>query len=258
MMKNKLFPEERYRHILSALERDGRISVEDLSRAFGISQVTIRNDLQNLASKDLLIRTHGGAILKQHTDHDLSFSTRLHLHSPEKDRIGAAAAAMVRDGDVIALDASTTALGIVSHLGNHSDLTIITNGLATANALLTVPGISVFVLSGFLRHDALSLVGSTGQTGLNGFNIQYAFISSKGISLESGLTELNEQEGSMKCEMIRYSDKVIAVLDSSKIGHDSLVSFATIDEIDLIITDSGIDSLEREAFQNAGVDLLIV
>ena len=257
-MKNKLFPEERYRHILSVLERDGRISVEDLSRTFGISQVTIRNDLQYLASKNLLIRTHGGAIQKQETDKDLSFSTRLHLHSPEKDRIGAAAAAMVRDGNVIALDASTTALAIVPHLVNHSDLTIITNGLAAANALLTVPGISVYILAGFLRHDALSLVGSTGQTALNGFKIQYGFISSKGISLECGLTELNEQEGSMKCELIRHSDQVIAVLDSSKIGHTSLVPFASIDEIDLIITDLGINPVEREAFQKAGVDVRIV
>lgn len=215
-MKNKLFPEERYRYILSVLKQDGRISVEDLSRAFGISQVTIRNDLQYLASKDLLTRTHGGAIQKQQIEKDLSFSTRLHLHSPEKDRIGAAAAAMVRDGDVIALDASTTALAIVTHLTNHRDLTIITNGLATANTLLAIPGISVFILAGFLRHDSLSMVGSTGQAVLNGFSIQNAFISSKGINLENGLTELNEQEGSMKCDLIQHSDKVIAVLDRAK------------------------------------------
>jgi DeoR/GlpR family transcriptional regulator of sugar metabolism len=257
-VKNKLYPEERYRHILSALDRDGRISVEDMSQTFGISQVTIRNDLQYLASQNLLLRTHGGAIPNKQVERDLSFSTRLHLHSPEKDRIGAAAASLVRDGDVIALDASTTALAIVSHLIHHRDLTIITNGLATANTLLTVPGITVFILAGFLRHDALSLVGHADQTVLNRFDIKYAFLSSKGLSQQAGMTELNEQEGSMKCELIKYSDKVIAVLDSSKIGHSSLVSFATIEEIDLVITDSGIDLHEQEALQNAGVEIRVV
>ena len=115
-MKTKLFPEERYRLILSALEQKGRLSVEELSQKFAISHVTIRGDLQYLADQNLLIRTHGGAIMATRNETELAFDVRKRIHIPEKQRIGIAAAATIADGEVIALDASTTALAIASQI----------------------------------------------------------------------------------------------------------------------------------------------
>jgi len=257
-MKTRLYPEERHRIILAALEREGRISVEDLSRSLGISQVTIRNDLQYLASKNKLTRTHGGAILAPSSNHtDLSFDIRLGQHSPEKERIGQAAACLVKDGDVIALDASTTALAIARNLHHLTDLTIITNGLAIVNHFLEVPGVTVVQIGGFLRREALSFVGLPPRWILEGFQINKAFISARGLTLNEGLAELNEQEGMVKRELIRYSQQVMAIIDSSKIGVPGLYPFADIHSIHLLITDSRIPADFQQQFQQAGLQVII-
>ncbi|GAP06472.1 transcriptional regulator, DeoR family [Anaerolinea thermolimosa] len=257
-MKTRLYPEERHRIILAALEREGRISVEDLSRSLGISQVTIRNDLQYLASKNQLTRTHGGAIPVLSSNHtDLSFDIRLGQHSPEKERIGRVAAGLVKDGDVIALDASTTALSIARNLHHVADLTVITNGLAIVNHFLEVPGVTVIQTGGFLRREALSFVGLPFRRMLEGFHINKAFISARGLTLDEGLAELNEQEGMVKRELIRYSKQVIAVMDSSKIGLAGLYPFADIHSIHLLITDSRISSEFQDQFQQVGLQIII-
>jgi DeoR/GlpR family transcriptional regulator of sugar metabolism len=256
-MKTKLFPEERYRHILTALDQTGRISVEELSRKFGISQVTIRSDLQYLASQKLLVRTHGGAIQIPSDDEELNFSSRIELHSPEKDQIGRAAAAMVRDGEVIALDASTTALAIASHLLEKSDLTIVTNGLALANRMLQVPGITLYLVGGFLRRDALSLVDSTCLDLLPDLNIHRYFFSAHGLTIADGLTEMSAQEGLTKERFIRHARQVVAVMDSSKIGRTSLHAFAALRNIHSIITNADAPSEYLEKIRTAGVEVII-
>jgi len=256
-MKTKLFPEERYRQILTALEQTGRISVEDLSREFGISQVTIRSDLQYLASQKLLVRTHGGAIQVPADDEELAFSSRIELHSPEKEQIGRAAAAMVEDGDVIGLDASTTALAIASFLTEKTDLTIVTNGLALANRMLQVPGITVYLIGGFLRRDALSLVGSPGLDFLTELHIRRYFFSAHGLTIDEGLTEMNAQEGATKEYFIRHARQAIAVMDSSKIGRASLHSFAALKNIHSIITNPDAPRTYLERIKAAGIQVII-
>ncbi|MGD9316926.1 MAG: DeoR/GlpR family DNA-binding transcription regulator, partial [Anaerolineae bacterium] len=132
-MTQKLFLQERLDQIVTLLQKEGRVSVTDLSDHFGVSAVTIRNDLSSLQQRGLLVRTHGGAVTRP----DLSmeppaFSLRRELHLAEKQRIGRAAAALVRDGDSIALDASTTAWQIARHLKDRRELTVVTNGLFIA------------------------------------------------------------------------------------------------------------------------------
>jgi len=237
-MTTKLFPEERYQKILQELESSGRISVEDLSKAFGISQVSIRNDLQYLASRKLLIRTHGGAIPAPRDNEEPPFDSRMDQHTPEKERIGRAAAALVNDGDVIGLDASTTALAIAANLTNKKDLTIVTNGLALANRMVMIPGITLCLVGGFLRRDALSLVGHPRQDFLAGLNMQIFFVSAHGLALQEGLTEMSAQEAAVKASFIQYARRTIAVLDSSKIGRVSLHTFAPLEAIQTIITNA--------------------
>jgi DeoR/GlpR family transcriptional regulator of sugar metabolism len=257
-MKSKLFPEERYRLILSALEREGRISVEELSQNFGISQVTIRSDLQYLADQNLLIRTHGGAIMASRIEKELSFGIRQRLHVSEKQRIGIAAAALIQDGEAIALDASTTALTIASHIKNRRDLTVITNSLAVAMELIESPGINVLMPGGFLRRDSISLVGISSQEFLKDFYLQKAFFSAKGFSLDVGLTEVSDLECAVKRDILTKTKQLIAVVDYSKLGQVSFVSYAPIQQVSLLITDTHASPEMISGIREKGVDVLLV
>lgn len=256
-MNTKLFLQERREQIIALLEQAGRVSVADLSKRFGLSQATIRTDLEALAAQGLLIRTHGGAIAADRTDLELSFDVRHRLHSTKKRRIGAAAAAMVEDGEAIALDASTTALAVATQVKGRHELTVITNGIFVALALLDAQSITVLMPGGFLRRDSVSLVGTQGNDFIRGFNIQKGFFGAKGLTLEEGLSDVNNAEVAVKRDWVTHAKQVIAVVDSSKWGRVGFVSFASIDQVDCVITDEGAPPDMVAALQEAGVNVVI-
>jgi DeoR family transcriptional regulator of aga operon len=257
IMERRLYPEERYRRILAELEQSGRVSVEEMSRLLGISQVTLRSDLQYLASMNLLVRTHGGAIPAEAEDEG-TFSNRIEAHSPQKVRIGRAAAALVEPGDVIGLDASTTALAIASFLEGKQEVTVVTNSLAVANQLLQVPGISVYVVGGFLRRDALSLVDLPQPVINPALTMRYFFFSAHSLSTRTGLSEMNPQEGAWKASLMDYCQAAIAVVDSSKFGRAGLHPFAQLAQIKRIISDRDAPADYVERIRAAGVEVTLV
>ncbi|GAB4548041.1 MAG: DeoR/GlpR family DNA-binding transcription regulator [Anaerolineae bacterium] len=242
---------------MALLEREGRVSVADLSDHFGLSQATIRSDLDALAMQGLLVRTHGGAISSDRTDLELSYEVRRRMHSAEKRRIGAAAAAMLEDGEAVALDASTTALALAEQIKGRHELTVITNGLVIAMALLEVPGVTVLMPGGFLRRDSASLTGLSGSEFLKQFNLQKGFFGAKGLTLEEGLTDVNSDEVLVKRDWVAHARRVIAIVDSSKWGRVGFVSFASIDQIDCVITDEDAPADMVLALQEAGVEVII-
>jgi len=256
-VSNRLFPQERRDQIVSILEQDGRVSVGELGRRFGLSQATIRSDLDALASEGLLVRTHGGALSSDRTDLELSVDVRRRLHSVQKQRIGAAAAAMVEDGDAIALDASTTALSLASHIKARRELTVITNSLFIAMALLDAPGITVLMPGGFLRRDSVSLVGTVGSDFLKQFNFQKGFFGAKGLTLDEGLTDVNSDEVAVKRLWVGHARRVIALVDSSKWGRVGFASFASIDQVDGVITDVDAPPDMVASLRAAGVEVII-
>jgi DeoR/GlpR family transcriptional regulator of sugar metabolism len=257
MLEPRLFLQERREQIIALLEQEGRVSVADLSNRFGLSKVTIRSDLDALAGKGLLVRTHGGAIASDRTDLELSFDVRRRLHPTQKQRIGAAAAAMVEDGEAIALDASTTALALASQIKERRELTVITNGIFIALALLDVPGVTVLMPGGFLRRDSASLVGDGGQEFIERFNFRKGFFGAKGLTLEEGLTDVNSAEVAIKRDLVTHAKQVIAMVDSGKWGRVGFVSFASIDQVDCIITDEGAPPDMVAALRETGVDVVI-
>jgi len=256
-MNTKLFLEERQEQIIALLEQEGRVSVADLSKRFDLSQVTIRTDLDALAAQGLLVRTHGGAIAADRTDLELSFDVRRRLYSTQKQRIGTAAAALVEDGEAIALDASTTALAVATQIKGRHELTVITNGIFIALALLDAQSITVLMPGGFLRRDSVSLVGTEGNDFIKGFNIQKGFFGAKGLTLEEGLSDVNNAEVAVKRDLVTHAKQVIAVVDSSKWGRVGFVSFASIDQVDCVITDKGAPPDMVAVLQEAGVDVII-
>jgi DeoR/GlpR family transcriptional regulator of sugar metabolism len=202
-----------------------------------VSEVTIRGDLQALADRKLIVRTHGGAVPADGALYELTLSMRRQSQVQAKNRIGDAAVAMIFNGDAIILDSSSTALAIAQRLKNHRHLTIITNSLAIAQEMLTAPGVTTVLTGGRLRCETASLVGSDFPEMLKKFNIQKGFFGAHGITAADGLTDVNADEAETKQLLVNLSRKVVAVLDSTKWGKVGLVSFAQPGKIGAVISD---------------------
>ncbi len=253
-----LFLEERRQGILERITQVGRASVAELSQQFGVSEVTIRADLQALAERSLIVRTHGGAIAAARGPYELSLAARRLQQVAEKGRIGAAAAATVSDGEAVFLDSSSTALAIAQNLRRCRDLTVITNGLTIAQELIDAHGVTVVLIGGTLRRETASLVGGDGLERLCRFNIQKGFFGAHGISQAEGLTDVSLAEADLKRLVIAMCRRVIAVLDATKWGRVGLASFASLDQVQQVITDDAAPTDLVAQVIAAGVEVVIV
>jgi DeoR/GlpR family transcriptional regulator of sugar metabolism len=233
----KLFPRERLDRIVMVIQERGRVSVAELCERFGVSAVTIRSDLSTLEHQGLLIRTHGGAMLKANSGSELAFDFRRGLYPAEKERIGCAAAAMVLDGEAIALDASTTAWQVARHLKARHELTVVTNGLFIALEFVDSPAVTVVMPGGSLRAASASLVGDLGADILERYNVQKGFFGARGFTIAEGLTDVNQYEVELKRRMVQRCKQVVAVVDSSKWGQVAFATFAGLDDVDSVIVD---------------------
>jgi DeoR/GlpR family transcriptional regulator of sugar metabolism len=253
-----LYPEERRNEILRLISQSGRVSVMELSQQFGVSEVTIRADLQALADRNLLVRTHGGAIPPARGPYELSLATRRQQQVAEKGRIGAAGAAMIADGDAVFLDSSSTTLAIAQCLRNHHYLTVITNSLTISQELLDAPGVNVVLLGGTLRRETASLVGGDGLRMLRQFNIRKGFFGAHGISLSEGLTDVSLDEAELKRPLVGMCRQVLATLDGTKWGRVGLTSFASLAQVHVVISDASAPADLVEQVRAAGVEVVLV
>ncbi|GAC1665342.1 MAG: DeoR/GlpR family DNA-binding transcription regulator [Candidatus Limnocylindrales bacterium] len=256
-----VFARERQEHIARIVEEHGRARVVDLARQFDVSAVTIRKDLLVLESERRLVRTHGGAISVDHSRSELAFEIRERLQADEKARIGAAAAALVRDGESIVLDASTTALAVARQLkarGRWSQLTIITNGLRIASELAGHPGIVVLMLGGRVRWEALSVVGQLGDGLFSRINVQKAFLGAAGFTVESGLSDATDEEAQIKRSMVTAAREVIAIVDHTKWERAAFATFCETDQIGMVLTDPGAPATMVGALSARGVEVRLV
>jgi DeoR/GlpR family transcriptional regulator of sugar metabolism len=249
---------ERQQQILAQLQQDGRVSVSELSEQFGVSTVTIRADLSDLEKRGALTRTRGGAVLlSPRIEPEPRFAQRWTAHSEEKQRIGAAAAALVHDGEAIALDASTSALAVAGQIKDRRELTVVTNGLMIAIELADAPGISVVLPGGILRGEAFSLVSGMGDALLSQVNISKGFFGARGFTVAEGLTDVDNYEVEMKRDLVEACKEVIAVVDSSKWGHLAVASFAPTDRLDRIITDKAAPTEMVDNLRQRGVEVIL-
>ncbi|HEY3288883.1 MAG TPA: DeoR/GlpR family DNA-binding transcription regulator [Anaerolineae bacterium] len=254
----ELYLEERRQEILRQVQKAGRVSVYDLSQQFGVSEVTIRADLQSLADSNLLVRTHGGAVPAGRGLPELSLSLRRQQQVSEKNRIGEAGANLVADGDAIFLDTSSTALAIAQRLKHLRHLTIITNSLAITQEMLDAPGVTVVMPGGLLRRETVSLVGADGLEMLRKFNIQKGFFGAHGLSIPEGLTDVSAAEADVKRPLVAMCRHVIAVIDATKWGRVGLASFAPLSEIDTVITDSLAPAARIDDVRGRGIQVITV
>jgi len=235
--QSDLYPTERQQQILAHLSQNGRASVTELSRMFNVSEVTIRGDLQLLAAEDLIVRTHGGAVLVPRVP-ELSLTLRRQQQVAEKERIGCAAAGFVANGDAIFLDASSTALALARALRQHRDLTVLTHSLVVAQSLVDAPSISVVMTGGALQRDTVSLMGTDGLAILQKYNIKTSFFGAHGLSFPEGLTDVSAGEAEVKRLVVAMCRQVVALIDATKWGRVGPASFARPEELHVIITDA--------------------
>ncbi len=258
--QNMSSAKERRALILSKLESKEEVLVTELSRELGISEVTIRKDLTILQSRNLLVRTRGGAIRRpvENLNEDTAISKKRMFYFKEKERIGEEAAKLINEGDFIMLDSGTTTMEVARHLDRFQHLDIITNAMNIATELMRYKRFNVVMLGGNVRINSHSTVGPLALSVLKNFNDYKLFLGVDSFSLDSGVSTPNLEEALLNQQMIQQAGKVIAVFDSSKFNKRSYVHIAELSQIDCIITDNGLPSGMKNRLKNAGIEVRIV
>lgn len=263
---------ERRENILRLLKEKGFLSSSQLCSHLNVSPATIRNDLKVLNEQHLLLRTHGGAASLSHPVPEREaaaslpspaspdsgsylFHEREMKRSRQKQAIAARALSYIQDHQCILLDASTTTLSLAKKLSAFNKLLVVTNGIYNTLALKDIPNITVATIGGIVTKDAGSIEGTLGVDMLKHFHIDLAFISAYGFTLNEGLTDFNLYEVELKKEMMRYSNRTLALIDSSKFGSVSVASLLPTDAIDTILTDPEIDDDILNACRRRGVHI---
>ena len=252
-MADEQFVEERRNAIMEQLRLIGRVSVKTLSATMGVSPATIRNDLRALETAGGLRKTYGGAIRPPpnvQSLSELSFHVRLQQQRNEKDRIAIAAAALVKPGASIALDASTTAYALVPHLKEMDNLTVVTNSLPVAQEFFDSPHVQVLMPGGRLRRDSISLVGRPEL--LPDINLNLGFFGAVGIDESSGVTDIDPGEVAIKQAMIERCAETIVIADSSKWGRLAPYTVIPVERIVHIISTELADADVVRRFRSVG------
>ena len=250
--------EERRRAILEILKREGRVLVQDLTKRFGTSQVTIRKDLEDLHAHGLIHRTHGGALpAREGALEDPALREKQNVHRKEKLLIAKEAVRMVQEGQVVILDSGTTTTEIAKALRDFRNLTIVTNAVNIASELAGTT-VEVILTGGTLRKNSFSLVGPIAEETLHRLNADLLFLGVDGFDVHYGLSTPNLPEAKVNRVMVDISRRAVAVCDSSKFGRRSLSLIVSPSALHAVITDRGIPKSDMQALKKAGIEVRIV
>ena len=248
---------ERKNEILSILQKEQRVLVSELSKKYDVTDETIRRDLEKLESEGYVKRTYGGAVLNKNTNVDMPLRIREKTNRSEKQIIAKLVHDLIEEGDRIMLDASSTSLMIAKELKEKGKLTVITNSVEVLIELAGHEGIQVISTGGNLNETSLSLVGNAAQKVLNGYHVDKAVLSCKGIDIRNGLTDSNELDSDIKNVMYSCADTAVLAVDSSKFERVSFVKTMQMKRGDILVTDQ-MPSGEWQSFlQERGVQLVV-
>ena len=236
---------QRWNDLLDLMPADGQLSVAEAAGQLGVSQATIRRDLDQLAEQQLLTRTRGGAVAG-HVSYDLPLRYKTARHAPEKQRIGRAAAALVAAGAAVALTGGTTASEVARALAIRPDLqdgtgapeiTVVTNAMNIANELVVRQHIKIVVTGGVTRGRSYELIGPFATLVLAELSLDWAILGVDALDPRVGATAHHEGEASINHLMATRAARVMIVADSSKLGQRAFARVCGVDEIDVIVTD---------------------
>jgi DeoR/GlpR family transcriptional regulator of sugar metabolism len=249
----------RHVNIVNLLKANPTMLIADMSGQLGVSQSTIRRDLEQLEDQGLVRRIFGAAVLENRDWNEPPFETRETLHPFEKEMVGMAAAELVEDQDVIFIDGGTTTEFMVPHLANKKGLTVITCGINIALRLNRLPGITTLMIGGQLQYDSHSMTGPLAVAILDIYSIRCkkAFISGGGVSAKFGLTNRLLDRIPLKRKAMDISEQSIVVVDGSKIGAVTLSKVAPLTAFHGLVTDSSADPDELDKIRAMGLSVSV-
>lgn len=251
----KMSKEARREKILDLINSTKMVTSEELSRLFNVTEETIRKDLTYLSEQGHIIRTFGGATIKDDSDQPL-VQRSIHNYI-EKEKIAREAVKLIRDKDLIVMDAGSTIAVLARYIRPHSDVVAVTNSLEIINVLSKVEGVTVISTGGKLRTKSMSFQGINAERSIGLYNLQKAFMSCEAVDLQKGVMDANEAEAQVKMRMIEEASEVYLLADHSKFQNIAHITTCKIQKITAIITDNGIDPEIVKAFQDAGVKMII-
>ncbi len=252
---DELIMVDRRKAILDTINRDGKVLVADLSRQFGTSVVTIRNDLAALETEGLLERVHGGAVSTYKSYYTMAYTDRLKTNEPEKRQVAVEAASLVSDGDTIILGSGTTTLFVGQELRALRNLTILTNSLYIAQEVRHCQNIDLIFLGGNLNPQYQFTYGDDAINQLSKYKCDKLILSSDGVSAAGGVTTYHHMEAELNRQMIARVNRTIVVADYSKIGRVSFSHIVGIDGVDVLITNKSSAQEEIAAIAEHDVEI---
>ncbi len=248
---------DRRAKILEILESEGQVSVIKLSKKFNVSTVTIRNDLDQLEQKNLLVRTRGGALKVHRVGIDFHLYEKQKKMLNEKRLIGKKASELINEGDTIIIDSGSTTLEVAKNLKHFNNLTVLSNALNIAAELAGLENIMFIMLGGHLRNKSLSFVGPISEQILKNHYCDKVFLGVDGIDSTYGISTPNTEEAYLNKIMIENSKEIIVVADSSKFLKRCFSYIAPIERISTIVTDNKIPEEEYKRLKNNGIQVII-
>ncbi|MDD9267394.1 DeoR/GlpR family DNA-binding transcription regulator [Paenibacillus sp. GCM10023248] len=249
-----MLPEVRHSKMIELLNQTGSIKVSELSKAYQVTEKTIREDLEKLEASGILKRVHGGAVLVESSSSLLPIHKRRVRQQAEKEQIAASACRWIEDGQILLLDGGSTTLELAK-LIVHRTLTVITNDTKIASVLADCQQIELCLLGGYRRKGTYTIIGPSAIQMVDELNVDIAFLGCTGIDAERGISVFHRDEAELKKRMIRASKKTILLTDHTKFDQTALVSFASLKEIDLLITDAQTDDEVVARYTERGLEV---
>ena len=236
-----MLAKQRQSMILEHVRRSGGVRVSELTELLGVSDMTVRRDLDVLARHGLIEKVHGGATLASSSSMDEpGFEAKSSRELSEKEAIARAAAKLVRPGTAIAMSAGTTTWALARYIAHVRDLTIVTNSIRVADVLQQGPGGATVILTGGVRTPSDALVGPVADLAIRSLHFDVFFLGCHGMDPHAGLTAPNLAESETNRSFIRGARTVVLTADHTKWGTVGLSSFANLDEVDVLVTDPGL------------------
>ncbi|MFI5807579.1 DeoR/GlpR family DNA-binding transcription regulator [Streptomyces sp. NPDC051561] len=253
-----MYAPERQQEILRLAREGGRVDVLSLADTFQVTAETVRRDLKALDRAGLVRRVHGGAIPAGRLDFEPDLAERESTAADEKDRIAHAAIAELPSEGSVVLDAGSTAARLAAGVPLECALTVVTHSLPAAARLADHPGIDLHLVGGRVRHRTRAAVDAWALRAYGEIRADVVFLGTNGFTLEHGLTTPDLAEASVKRALIASGRRVVLLADSAKHGQEHFARFGGLTDIDLLITDTGLNPADEAALTAAGVEVLCV
>ncbi|WP_031072865.1 DeoR/GlpR family DNA-binding transcription regulator [Streptomyces sp. NRRL S-118] len=251
-----MYAPERQHQIVHLARESGRVDVLSLAEEFQVTAETIRRDLKALDRAGLLRRVHGGAIPAGRLDFEPDLAERETTAADEKDRIARAALAEVPEDGTVILDAGSTVARLAACLPQDRSLTVVTHALPAAARLADHPGIALHLVGGRVRHSTRAAVDAWALQAYAQIRADVAFIGANGFSAAHGLTTPDLAEAAVKRAVVASARRVVLLADSGKYGQDHFARFGGLDDVDLLITDTGLGTEDASAVEAAGTEVV--